>query len=164
MDFPLGRFVCVTGVSGGGKSTLTIETLFKTASMRLNGARQTPRALRDDQERLEHLDKVIDIDHGPSGARRGRTPRHIPAPLPRSATGSRACRNPKARGYKPGRFSFNVKGGPLRGLPGRRPHQDRDAFPARRLCHLRDLPRRALQPRDAGGAVQGQVHRRRALT
>ncbi|TMV40253.1 excinuclease ABC subunit A, partial [Thioclava sp. BHET1] len=60
-DFPLGKFVCVTGVSGGGKSTLTIETLFKTASMRLNGARQTP-APCETIKGLEYLDKVIDID------------------------------------------------------------------------------------------------------
>ncbi|KZY29236.1 excinuclease ABC subunit A, partial [Roseovarius sp. HI0049] len=65
-EFPLGRFVCVTGVSGGGKSTLTIETLFKTASMRLNGARQTP-APCETIKGLEHLDKVIDIDQRPIG-------------------------------------------------------------------------------------------------
>ena len=64
VDFPLGQFVCVTGVSGGGKSTLTIETLFKTASMRLNGARQTP-APCETIKGLEHLDKVIDIDQRP---------------------------------------------------------------------------------------------------
>ncbi len=68
--FPLGTFTCVTGVSGGGKSTLTIETLFKTASMRLNGARQTP-APCETIEGLEQLDKVIDIDQSPIG----RTPR-----------------------------------------------------------------------------------------
>ncbi|MEC7963755.1 MAG: excinuclease ABC subunit A, partial [Pseudomonadota bacterium] len=73
-DFPLGKFVCVTGVSGGGKSTLTIETLFKTASMRLNGARQTP-APCETIRGLEHLDKVIDIDQRPIG----RTPRSNPA-------------------------------------------------------------------------------------
>ena len=74
VDFPLGKFVCVTGVSGGGKSTLTIETLFKTASMRLNGARQTP-APCETIKGLEHLDKVIDIDQRPIG----RTPRSNPA-------------------------------------------------------------------------------------
>src|SRR5690606_3232941 len=74
VDFPLGTFTCVTGVSGGGKSTLTIETLFKTASMRLNGARQTP-APCETIEGLHHLDKVIDIDQSPIG----RTPRSNPA-------------------------------------------------------------------------------------
>ncbi|KCV83382.1 excinuclease ABC subunit A [Actibacterium atlanticum] len=110
VDFPLGKFVCVTGVSGGGKSTLTIETLFKTASMRLNGARQTP-APCEGIEGLEHLDKVIDIDQRPIG----RTPRSNPATYTGAFTPIRdwfaGLPEAKTRGYKPGRFSFNVKGG-----------------------------------------------------
>jgi excinuclease ABC subunit A len=109
-DFPLGRFVCVTGVSGGGKSTLTIETLFKTASMRLNGARQTP-APCETIKGLQYLDKVIDIDQRPIG----RTPRSNPATYTGAFTPIRdwfaGLPEAKARGYKPGRFSFNVKGG-----------------------------------------------------
>jgi len=109
-DFPLGQFVCVTGVSGGGKSTLTIETLFKTASMKLNGARQTP-APCETIKGLEHLDKVIDIDQRPIG----RTPRSNPATYTGAFTPIRdwfaGLPEAKARGYKPGRFSFNVKGG-----------------------------------------------------
>ena len=109
-DFPLGKFVCVTGVSGGGKSTLTIETLFKTASMRLNGARQTP-APCETIKGLEHLDKVIDIDQRAIG----RTPRSNPATYTGAFTPIRdwfsGLPESKARGYKPGRFSFNVKGG-----------------------------------------------------
>ncbi|UXX83484.1 excinuclease ABC subunit UvrA [Roseovarius pelagicus] len=109
-EFPLGKFVCVTGVSGGGKSTLTIETLFKTASMRLNGARQTP-APCETIKGLEHLDKVIDIDQRPIG----RTPRSNPATYTGAFTPIRdwfaGLPESKARGYKPGRFSFNVKGG-----------------------------------------------------
>jgi len=109
-DFPLGKFVCVTGVSGGGKSTLTIETLFKTASMRLNGAKQTP-APCETIKGLEHLDKVIDIDQRPIG----RTPRSNPATYTGAFTPIRdwfaGLPEAKARGYKPGRFSFNVKGG-----------------------------------------------------
>ena len=109
-DFPLAKFVCVTGVSGGGKSTLTIETLFKTASMRLNGARQTP-APCETIKGLEHLDKVIDIDQRPIG----RTPRSNPATYTGAFTPIRdwfaGLPEAKARGYKPGRFSFNVKGG-----------------------------------------------------
>ncbi|MBN2906473.1 MAG: excinuclease ABC subunit UvrA [Rhodobacteraceae bacterium] len=109
-DFPLGKFVCVTGVSGGGKSTLTIETLFKTASMRLNGARQTP-APCETIKGLEYLDKVIDIDQRPIG----RTPRSNPATYTGAFTPIRdwfaGLPEAKARGYKPGRFSFNVKGG-----------------------------------------------------
>lgn len=110
VDFPLGMFVCVTGVSGGGKSTLTIETLFKTASMALNGARQTP-APCETIKGLEHLDKVIDIDQRPIG----RTPRSNPATYTGAFTPIRdwfaGLPESKARGYKPGRFSFNVKGG-----------------------------------------------------
>jgi excinuclease ABC subunit A len=109
-EFPLGQFVCVSGVSGGGKSTLTIETLFKTASMQLNGARQTP-APCETIKGLEHLDKVIDIDQRPIG----RTPRSNPATYTGAFTPIRDwfanLPESKARGYKPGRFSFNVKGG-----------------------------------------------------
>ncbi len=110
VDFPLAKFTCVTGVSGGGKSTLTIETLFKTASQRLNGARQTP-APCETIKGLEHLDKVIDIDQRPIG----RTPRSNPATYTGAFTPIRdwfaGLPESKTRGYKPGRFSFNVKGG-----------------------------------------------------
>jgi len=109
-DFPLGQFICVTGVSGGGKSTLTIETLFKNASVKLNGARQTP-APCETIKGFEHLDKVIDIDQRPIG----RTPRSNPATYTGAFTPIRewfaGMPEAKARGYKPGRFSFNVKGG-----------------------------------------------------
>jgi excinuclease ABC subunit A len=107
VDFPLGKFVCVTGVSGGGKSTLTIETLFKTASMRLNGARQTP-APCETVQGLEHLDKVIDIDQRPIG----RTPRSNPATYTGAFGPIRdwfaGLPESKARGYKPGRFSAST--------------------------------------------------------
>ena len=109
-DFPLGKLICVTGVSGGGKSTLTIETLFKTASLRLNGAKQTP-APCETITGLEFLDKVIDIDQRPIG----RTPRSNPATYTGAFTPIRdwfaGLPEAKTRGYKPGRFSFNVKGG-----------------------------------------------------
>jgi excinuclease ABC subunit A len=109
-DFPLGKFVCVTGVSGGGKSTLTIETLYKNAAMKLNGARETP-APCETIKGFEHLDKVIDIDQRPIG----RTPRSNPATYTGAFTPIRdwfaGLPESKARGYKPGRFSFNVKGG-----------------------------------------------------
>ncbi|HBV54154.1 MAG TPA: excinuclease ABC subunit A [Rhodobacteraceae bacterium] len=109
-DFPLGKFVCVTGVSGGGKSTLTIETLYKTAAMRLNGARETP-APCETIKGFEYLDKVIDIDQRPIG----RTPRSNPATYTGAFTPIRdwfsGLPEAKARGYQPGRFSFNVKGG-----------------------------------------------------
>ncbi len=107
---PLGMFVCVTGVSGGGKSTLINETLFKTASMRLNGAHQTPAPCKTIKG-LEHLDKVIDINQSAIG----RTPRSNPATYTGAFTPIRdwfaGLPEAKTRGYKPGRFSFNVKGG-----------------------------------------------------
>ncbi|HMS94482.1 MAG TPA: excinuclease ABC subunit UvrA [Tabrizicola sp.] len=110
VDFPLGKFVCVTGVSGGGKSSLTIETLFKTAASRLNGAHETP-APCETIRGFEHLDKVIDIDQRPIG----RTPRSNPATYTGAFTPIRdwfaGLPEAKARGYEPGRFSFNVKGG-----------------------------------------------------
>ncbi|MCC7321164.1 MAG: excinuclease ABC subunit UvrA [Rubellimicrobium sp.] len=109
-EFPLGRLVCVTGVSGGGKSTLTIETLYKNAAMKLNGARETP-APCETIRGFEHLDKVIDIDQRPIG----RTPRSNPATYVGVYTQIRdwfaGLPESKARGYAPGRFSFNVKGG-----------------------------------------------------
>jgi len=109
-EFPLGMFVCVTGVSGGGKSSLTIETLYKTAAMRLNGAHETP-APCETIKGFEHLDKVIDIDQRAIG----RTPRSNPATYTGAFTPIRdwfaGLPEAKARGYGPGRFSFNVKGG-----------------------------------------------------
>ena len=109
-EYPLGTFCCITGVSGGGKSTLTIETLFKTASMRLNGAKQTP-APCEAIKGLQYLDKVIDIDQRAIG----RTPRSNPATYTGAFTPIRdwfaGLPEAKTRGYKPGRFSFNVKGG-----------------------------------------------------
>jgi len=109
-DIPLGLFTCITGVSGGGKSTLLIDTLFKAVSRRLNNAREHP-APHDKIEGLEFLDKVIDIDQSPIG----RTPRSNPATYTGAFTPIRdwfaGLPESKARGYGPGRFSFNVKGG-----------------------------------------------------
>jgi excinuclease ABC subunit A len=109
-EVPLGLLCCITGVSGGGKSTLTIETLYKTAAMKLNGARTQP-APCERIEGLEFLDKVIDIDQSPIG----RTPRSNPATYTGAFTPIRdwfaGLPEAKTRGYKPGRFSFNVKGG-----------------------------------------------------
>lgn len=109
-DIPLGTFTAVTGVSGGGKSTFLIETLFKAASRRIMGSREHP-AEHDRIEGLEFLDKVIDIDQSPIG----RTPRSNPATYTGAFTPIRdwfaGLPEAKARGYQPGRFSFNVKGG-----------------------------------------------------
>ncbi|MHC8509318.1 MAG: excinuclease ABC subunit UvrA [Rhodospirillales bacterium] len=108
--FPLGAFTCVTGVSGGGKSTLVVETLYKALARRLNGARETP-AAHTGLTGLEHIDKVVDIDQSPIG----RTPRSNPATYTGAFTPIRdwfaGLPESTARGYKPGRFSFNVKGG-----------------------------------------------------
>jgi excinuclease ABC subunit A len=109
-EIPLGTFTCVTGVSGGGKSTLTIETLYKAVARRLNNAREHP-ATHEKILGLEFLDKVIDIDQSPIG----RTPRSNPATYTGAFTPIRewfaGLPESKARGYGPGRFSFNVKGG-----------------------------------------------------
>ena len=109
-DIPLGTFTSVTGVSGGGKSTFLIETLFKAASRRIMGSRDHP-AEHDRIEGLEFIDKVIDIDQSPIG----RTPRSNPATYTGAFTPIRdwfaGLPEAKARGYQPGRFSFNIKGG-----------------------------------------------------
>jgi len=108
--FPLGCFVAVTGVSGSGKSSLTIHTLYKAAVKRLHGAKAIP-GKHDKITGLEFVDKVIEIDQSPIG----RTPRSNPATYTGAFTPIRdwyaALNESKIRGYKPGRFSFNVKGG-----------------------------------------------------
>ncbi len=110
VEVPLGTFACVTGVSGGGKSTLVIDTLYKALARKLMGAREHPGA-HDRIEGAEHLDKIVDIDQSPIG----RTPRSNPATYTGAFTPIRdwfaGLPEAKARGYGPGRFSFNVKGG-----------------------------------------------------
>ncbi len=110
VEIPLGTFVCVTGVSGGGKSTLLIDTLYRAVARRIAGSREHPAPFQT-LEGVEFLDKVIDIDQSPIG----RTPRSNPATYTGAFTPIRewfaGLPEAKARGYAPGRFSFNVKGG-----------------------------------------------------
>ena len=110
VDFPLGTFTCITGVSGGGKSTLVVETLYKALARRLNASRLHP-GEHDDLTGIEFIDKIVDIDQSPIG----RTPRSNPATYTGAFTPIRdwfaALPEAKQRGYKAGRFSFNVKGG-----------------------------------------------------
>ena len=109
-EIPVGVFTCITGVSGGGKSTFTIETLYKAAARRLHNASDAP-APHERIEGLEYFDKIIDIDQSPIG----RTPRSNPATYTGAFQPIRdwfsQLPESKARGYGPGRFSFNVKGG-----------------------------------------------------
>ena len=109
-EIPLGLLTCITGVSGGGKSTLLIDTIYKAVARKLTNAREHPSPF-DKLEGLDKLDKVIDIDQSPIG----RTPRSNPATYTGAFTPIRdwyaGLPESKARGYGPGRFSFNVKGG-----------------------------------------------------
>ncbi|PQA51996.1 excinuclease ABC subunit UvrA [Amnimonas aquatica] len=111
VDIPIGLMTCITGVSGSGKSTLINGTLYPVAAHTLNGAAERNPAEHDGIEGLEHLDKVVDIDQSPIG----RTPRSNPATYTGIFTPVRelfaATQEARSRGYGPGRFSFNVKGG-----------------------------------------------------
>ena len=146
---PIGLFTCVTGVSGGGKSTFLIETLYKAAARRISNARDVP-AEHDRVEGLEHLDKVIDIDQSPIG----RTPRSNPATYTGAFTPIRdwfaGLPESKARGYQPGRFSFNVKGGRCEACQGDglikiEMHFLPDVFVTCDVCHGKRYNRETLE-------------------
>jgi excinuclease ABC subunit A len=156
-DFPLGVFACVTGVSGGGKSTLTIETLYKAAARRLNGAAAVP-APHDTITGLEHLDKIIDIDQSPIG----RTPRSNPATYTGAFTPIRdwfaGLPEAQTRGYKPGRFSFNVKGGRCEACQGDgvvkiEMHFLPDVFVQCDVCHGKRFNRETLEVTFKGRSI-----------
>ena len=158
---PLSALVCVTGVSGSGKSSLVNETLAKALARRLGGAGPKPgphTSLRG----ASQIDKLIQIDQTPIG----RTPRSNPATytgvfdeIRRVFAGTREARQ---RGYKSGRFSFNVKGGRCEECQGQGIQRDRNELPARPGRHLPRVPRGPLQPPDARGPLPRPVDRRRA--
>ncbi len=148
-EIPVGTFTCITGVSGGGKSTFTIETLYKAAARRLNGASDAP-APHERIDGLPFFDKVIDIDQSPIG----RTPRSNPATYTGAFTAIRdwfaGLPEAKARGYGPGRFSFNVKGGRCEacmgdGLIKIEMHFLPDVYVTCDVCHGRRYNRETLE-------------------
>ena len=155
--FPLGVMTCVTGVSGGGKSTLTIETFYKAAARKLVKAQQVP-APHNKIEGLDQLDKVIDIDQSPIG----RTPRSNPATYTGAFTPIREwfaqLPEAKTRGYKPGRFSFNVKGGRCEACQGDgvvkiEMHFLPDVFVPCDVCHGKRFNRETLEIQFKGKSI-----------
>jgi excinuclease ABC subunit A len=155
LDLPLGLFTCVTGVSGSGKSTLINNTLYPVAATRLNGATTLEAAPFDSIEGMELLDKVVDIDQSPIG----RTPRSNPAtytgiftPVRELFAGTQEAR---ARGYSPGRFSFNVKGGRCEACQGDgmvkvEMHFLPDVYVSCDICHGKRYNRETLEVRYKG--------------
>jgi excinuclease ABC subunit A len=155
--FPLKVLTCVTGVSGGGKSTLTIETLYKAAARKLSKAQTLP-AKHDHIEGLDQLDKIIDIDQSPIG----RTPRSNPATYTGAFTPIREwfaqLPEAKTRGYKPGRFSFNVKGGRCEACQGDgvvkiEMHFLPDVYVPCDVCHTKRFNRETLEIKFKGKSI-----------
>ena len=156
-SIPLGTFTCITGVSGSGKSTFTIDTLYAAAARELNGARLLAGA-HDSVEGLQHLDKVIDIDQSPIG----RTPRSNPATYTGAFTNIRdwfaGLPESLARGYKPGRFSFNVKGGRCEACTGGglikiKMHFLPDVYVTCDVCHGHRYNRETLEVKFKGMSI-----------
>ena len=154
---PLGTFTCITGVSGSGKSSFTIDTLYAAAARALNGARILS-GKHDKITGLEHLDKVIDIDQSPIG----RTPRSNPATYTGAFTQIRdwfaGLPESRARGYKPGRFSFNVKGGRCEACKGDgllkiEMHFLPDVYVTCDVCHGQRYNRETLEVKFKGKSI-----------
>ena len=154
---PLGTFTCVTGLSGSGKSSLVIDTLYAAAARTLNGARIVAGA-HDSLTGLEHCDKIIDIDQSPIG----RTPRSNPATYTGAFTTIRdwfaGLPEAQARGYKPGRFSFNVKGGRCEtcsgdGLIKIEMHFLPDVYVTCETCHGKRYNRETLEVKFKGHSI-----------
>ncbi|CAN5392987.1 excinuclease ABC subunit UvrA [soil metagenome] len=156
-SIPLGTFTCVTGVSGSGKSSFTIDTLYAASARALNGARIIAGA-HDKVTGLEYCDKVIDIDQSPIG----RTPRSNPATYTGSFTNIRdwfaGLPESQARGYKPGRFSFNVKGGRCEACQGDglikiEMHFLPDVYVTCDVCHGQRYNRETLEVKFKGKSI-----------
>ncbi|MEG3153746.1 excinuclease ABC subunit UvrA [Sphingomonas sp. RB1R13] len=156
-SIPLGTFTCITGVSGSGKSSFTIDTLYAAAARALNGARILAGKF-DRITGLEHLDKVIDIDQSPIG----RTPRSNPATYTGAFTQIRdwfaGLPESQARGYKPGRFSFNVKGGRCEACTGDgllkiEMHFLPDVYVTCDVCHGERYNRETLEVKFKGKSI-----------
>jgi excinuclease ABC subunit A len=154
---PLGTFTCITGVSGSGKSSFTIDTLYAAAARHLNGARVTA-GRYEKIEGLQYLDKVIDIDQSPIG----RTPRSNPATYTGAFTNIRdwfaGLPEAQARGYKPGRFSFNVKGGRCEACAGDglikiEMHFLPDVYVTCDVCHGQRYNRETLEVKFKGKSI-----------
>ena len=161
MTIPLGVFCCVTGVSGSGKSTLVNETLYPSVANRLHQAKLRPGRPRRDRrplaDRQDHQHRPV-ADRPHAALQPGHLHRRLrphPPDLHPDPGGAGAR-------LQAGPLQLQRQGRALRGLQRRRPDQDRDALPARRLRALRAVSRQALQPRDARGPLQGQEHRRGA--
>ncbi|HMG48681.1 MAG TPA: excinuclease ABC subunit UvrA [Allosphingosinicella sp.] len=156
-SIPLGTFCCITGVSGSGKSSFTVDTLYAAAARTLNGARMTA-GRHDKLTGLEYLDKVIDIDQSPIG----RTPRSNPATYTGAFTNIRdwfaGLPESQARGYKPGRFSFNVKGGRCEACAGDglikiEMHFLPDVYVTCDVCHGQRYNRETLEVKFKGKSI-----------
>ncbi|UZK65970.1 excinuclease ABC subunit UvrA [Sphingomonas sp. M1-B02] len=156
-SLPLGTFTCITGVSGSGKSSFTIDTLYASAARALNGARILA-GKHDKVDGLQHLDKVIDIDQSPIG----RTPRSNPATYTGAFTQIRdwfaGLPESQARGYKPGRFSFNVKGGRCEACTGDgllkiEMHFLPDVYVTCDVCHGQRYNRETLEVKFKGRSI-----------
>ena len=156
-SIPLGTFTCVTGVSGSGKSSFTIDTLYAAAARALNGARIIA-GKHDKITGLQHLDKVIDIDQSPIGL----TPRSNPATYTGAFTAIRdwfaGLPEAQARGYKPGRFSFNVKGGRCEACSGDglikiEMHFLPDVYVTCDVCHGHRYNRETLEVKFKGHSI-----------